>query len=271
MRLAMNRLPTARRAVILEHLVEGCSVRATARLERVSPVTVLKLVVDAGAAAADFHHEAVRGVPSAHIECDELWAPLYAKEKNVKAAKAAPPHAGSVWTWTALDTDSKVIVSWQCGKRDMETGRAFMEDLRFRVKGRPQITTDGWHGYPELIDEAFGAEVDYAMLVKRYDSRERYVGADRFAVAGQPDMARCSTSLVERQNLTMRTHLRRYTREASGHSKRWEHHLHSLAFWFAFYNWVRPHQTLRGRSPAQAAGLATRRYTMPELLQAIKL
>ena len=245
--------------------------RATARLERVSPVTVLKLLADAGNAAADWHHEAVRGVPSANIQCDELWAPLYAKEKRVKGAKAAPPHAGSVWTWTALDTDSKLIVSWQCGRRDVDTGQAFMDDLRFRVKGRPQITSDGWHRYPEIIEEAFGADVDYAMLVKRYDGRGWYVGADRFAVVGNPDMARCSTSLVERQNLTMRTHLRRYTRSASGHSKRWGYHLHALAFWFAFYNWVRPHQTLRGRSPAQAAGLATRRYTMAELYKLLKL
>ncbi|MCY4581916.1 MAG: integrase core domain-containing protein [Chloroflexi bacterium] len=267
----MNRLSTARRALILEHLVEGCSVRATARLERVSPVTVLKLLADAGEAAADFHHEAVRGVPSAYIECDELWAPLYAKAKNVDAAKAAPPHAGSVWTWTALDTVSKLIVSWQCGGRDMVTGQAFMDDLRLRVKGRPQITTDGWQKYPEIIEEAFGAEVDYAMLLKQYDSRERYVGAQRFAVAGNPDMARCSTSLVERHNLTMRTQLRRYTREASGHSKKWEKHLQALAFWFTYYNWVRPHQTLRGSTPAHAAGLAPRRYKMGELMRVLKL
>ena len=234
-------------------------------------MTVLKLLADAGEAAADWHHEAVRGVPSANIECDELWAPLYAKEKHVKDAKAAPPHAGSVWTWTAIDTDSKLILTWQCGGRDMATGQAFMDDLRFRVKGRPQITSDGWKNYPQIIEAAFGAEVDYAMLVKQYDSRERYVGAERFAVAGNPDMARCSTSLVERHNLTMRTQLRRYTRRASGHSKKWAKHLQALAFWFAFYNWVRPHQTLRGRSPAHAAGLATRRYSMAELCKLLKL
>lgn len=234
---------------------------------RVSPVTVLKLIRDAGNAAADFHHEAVRGVPSANIQCDELWAYLYAKDKRVKDAQAAPPHAGSIWTWTALDTDSHLIVTWLCGRRDMVTGLPFMEDLRFRVKGRPQITTDGGLSYPDLVDAAFGADVDYSMLVKRYDNRGQYVGADRFAVSGNPDMARCSTSLVERHNLAMRSHLRRYTRRTNAHSKRWELHIASLAFWFAYYNWVRPHETLRGSSPAQAAGLATRRYTMAELFR----
>lgn len=267
----MNRLPLEKRQAILEHLVEGCGVRATARLQRVSPVTVLKLLREAGDAAADWHHEVVKGIPARNIECDELWAILYGREKRIKDAEAAPEQAGAVWTWTALDTDSKFMLSWQCGKRDLETGRAFMEDLRYRVSGRPQIVTDGFRGYPELIEKAFGAEVDYAMMEKQYDSRQRYIGAERFALAGNPDMARCSTSLVERHNLSMRQHLRRYARATNGQSKSWAHHLAALAWWFTFYNWVRPHQSLRGRTPAQVVGLATRPYTMREMRWLLKL
>ena len=256
----MNKLPAAKRAAILELLVEGSSMRSASRVVGVSINTVTKLLEDVGEACAEFHHERVCGVRSRHIECDEIWSFCYAKQKTVKRQKdELPAEAGDVWTWTALDTDSKLIITWQVGQRDLYTGMTFTSDLRFRVEGKPQITTDGISIYIDAIETAFGSDVDYAMLVKQYDARQRYVGCERTTVVGQPDMARVSTSLVERQNLTIRMSLRRFTRKTNAFSKKVANTCNALAIYFVWYNWCRVHRSIR-QTPAMAAGLTDEVY-----------
>ena len=266
----MNRLPLAKRATILQLLVEGSSMRSTSRITGVSINTVAKLLVDAGRACAAFHEEHVVEVPARLVQCDEIWSFCYAKRRNVGNAVAAPDGAGDVWTWTALDPDSKLIVSWLVGSRDADTGIEFMDDLRGRLANRVQLTTDGHRAYLEAVEGAFGGDVDYAQLVKIYGKAEeeaerRYsppvcIGTRKAVVVGSPDLAEASTSLVERHNLTMRMSMRRFTRLTNAFSKKLENHCHALALYFVWYNWVRPHKSL-GMTPAMAAGLAMQPYT----------
>lgn len=275
----MNRLPDAKRIQILHMLVEGASMRSISRVVGVSINTVTKLLVDAGEACRAYHDENVRGLTCQRVQCDEIWSFCYAKEKNVPAERKGEPGYGNVWTWTALCSDSKLMVSWVCGGHDAGYALALMDDLRSRLENRVQLTTDGHTAYLQAVEGAFGGDVDYAMLVKLYgeepirEPERRYspavcVGARKTMVEGNPDPKHVSTSHVERQNLTMRMSMRRFTRLTNGFSKKLANHEHSLSLYFAYYNFVRIHKSLKV-TPAMAAGVTTRLWEMADLLAVV--
>jgi IS1 family transposase len=274
----MNRLPTKTRVQILSMLCEGSSMRSISRVADVSINTVSKLLVDAGLACAAFHNERVRGVVAKRIQCDEIWAFTHCKQKHVATAKAPPPGAGDTWTWTGICADSKLIVSWLVGGRDSGYAIEFMDDLRSRLANRVQLTTDGHKSYLEAVEGAFGADIDYAQLVKLYGAapdsmKGRYspaecIGIRKDRIEGNPDPKHVSTSYVERQNLTMRMSMRRFTRLTNAHSKKIKNHCHALAVYFTWYNWARINSALR-MSPAMAAGLTERPLDWPDLIQII--
>ena len=273
----MNKLPLVKRVQILSMLVEGSSMRSISRVVDVSINTVSALLVDAGKACAAHHDATVRGVRSKRIQADEIWSFCYAKAKNVPTAKAAPDDAGDVWTWTALDADSKLIVSYLVGGRDADYANEFMQDVAGRLVNRVQLTTDGHKAYLDAVEGAFGAAIDYAMLIKHYGAPVgalgRYspgecTGIDLCRVEGRPVLNHVSTSYAERQNLTMRMSMRRFTRLTNAFSKKAENHTHALALYFTFYNFVRQHKTLRC-SPAMAAGLSTTLWSMADVVALI--
>ncbi len=276
----MNRLPTVKRIQILSMLCEGASMRSVSRVVDVSINSVTALLEDAGRACVAYHDEYVRGVKARRIQCDEVWAYCYAKQKNVPTAKAAPQDAaGDVWTWTALDADSKLIVSYLSGGRDAEYAKALMDDLKGRLANRVQLTSDGHKAYLEAVEGAFGADIDYAMLVKLYgeapeSAKGRYspaecIGARKQVIEGKPDPKHVSTSYAERQNLTMRMCMRRFTRLTNGFSKKLENHNHAQAIYFLFYNFVRIHKTLKV-TPAMAAGLTDRLWSMEDIITLVE-
>ncbi len=270
----MNKLPLAKRVLILNMLVEGSSMRSISRVADVSINTVTKMLVDAGEACAKFHDENVRGVTASRVQCDEIWSFVYSKEKNVETAKAAPQGSGDVWTWTALDADSKLIVSYFVGDRSGQSALVLMDDLRPRLENRVQLTTDGHKAYLEAVEGAFGGDVDYAQLVKLYGEapetfKSRYspaecTGIKKTKIEGSPDMKHVSTSYVERQNLNMRMGMRRFTRLTNAFSKKFENHVHTLALYFVFYNFVRIHKTVK-MSPAMAAGITDTLWSMEDV------
>lgn len=276
-KMGMNKLALAKRAQILAMLCEGSSMRSISRVADVSINTVSKLLVEAGEACLAIHEETVRNVKASRIQCDEIWSFCHAKQKNVASAKAAPEGAGDVWTWTAIDADTKLIVSYFVGDRSGESAIELMDDLRDRLSNRVQITTDGHRAYVEAVEGAFGGDVDYAQVVKLYGptitapgrySPAECTGIKKIRREGNPDIAHVSTSFVERQNLTMRMSMRRFTRLTNGFSKKLENHVHALALYFAFYNFVRIHKTLR-ISPAMAAGITDRLWSLDDIVAKI--
>ena len=273
----MNKLPSAKRIQILSMLCEGSSMRSISRVVDVSINTVSGLLVDAGKACARHHDETVRNVRSKRIQADEIWSFCYAKQKNVATAKAAPEEAGDVWTWTALDADTKLIVSYLIGGRDAGYAHEFMQDVAGRLANRVQLTTDGHRAYLDAVEGSFGADIDYAMLIKHYGepvgALGRYspgecTGVDLRRVEGRPDLAQVSTSYAERQNLTMRMSMRRFTRLTNAFSKKAENHAHMVALYTTWYNFVRQHKTLRC-SPAMAAGLSKTLWSMTDVVALI--
>jgi IS1 family transposase len=275
--MGMNKLPLAKRVQILAMLCEGSSMRSVSRVADVSINTVSKLLIEAGEACVAIHDEMVRGVRSKHIQFDEIWSFCYAKEKQAKKLEERPDGAGDVWTWTAIDADSKLILSYFVGDRSGRSAEAFLTDLRLRVKGIPQITTDQHGSYMAAMDNIFGRRVDFAQLVKVYRSTPggagRYspgecVGAHKMPLTGNPDMDHVSTSHVERQNLTMRMSMRRFTRLTNAFSKKIDNHVAALALYFVFYNFCRIHKSLRV-SPARAAGVSDRLWTLENVVAKI--
>jgi IS1 family transposase len=270
----MNKLPLAKRVQILAMLCEGSSMRTISRVVDVSINTVSKLLVDAGVACAAFHDANVKNVNDKRVQCNEIWSFTYAKAKNVPTAKAAPDGAGDTWTWTALGAQSKMIVSWHVGGRDAYAANLLMRDVAERLVSRVQLTTDGHKAYLDAVERAFGDSIDYAMLVKHYGpapegpqrcySPAECVGATKEAIVGNPDQRHISTSYVERQNLTMRMQMRRFTRLTDAFSKKFENHAHMVALYAVWYNFVRTHKAHK-LSPAMAAGVAHKLWSMEDL------
>jgi IS1 family transposase len=256
-------------------LCEGASMRSASRVADVSINTVAKLLADAGRACAEFHDRTVRGVKAKRVQCDEIWSFAHCKQKNAATAKAAPEDAGDVWTWTAIDADSKLIIGWLVGDRDADAANAFVRDVAGRLANRVQLTTDAHKPYLDAVEDAFGADIDYSVLVKLYgtapeSAKGRFspaecTGIRKTRVEGRPDPAHVSTSYVERHNLTMRMHMRRFTRLTNAFSKKVEAHAHMVALYTVWYNFVRIHKTLRV-SPAMAAGVSTRLWDMEDIV-----
>jgi len=277
----MRKLDTKTRALIIRLLVEGNSIRATARISGASKNTVTKLLEDAGKACAEYHDAHVKNVDAKHVQADEIWAFCYAKAKNVDTAKSAPSDAGDIWTWTALDRDSKLMISYTVGDRSQATAREFMFDLASRLAGRIQLTTDGQGGYLKAVTDAFAGEVDYAMLIKQYGdptgqkgherkySPAECTGTKKEVIFGDPVKKDIGTSHVERQNLTMRMGMRRFTRLTNAFSKKAENHAYAVALHFMHYNFVRTHKTLR-MTPAMAAGLVESPWEVEDIVALVE-
>ncbi len=271
----MNVLNAERRTQVISALVEGNSIRSVARMSGVSTNTVMSLLVAVGAACAEYQDNALRNLPCKRIQADEVWSFCYAKDKNLPDDKKGTFGYGSVWTWTALDADTKLICSWMVGNRDAVAARMFIQDLAGRLRHRIQLTTDGHNAYLRAVDEAFGSDIDYAMLVKIYgetvEAEKRYspaqcLGCKREEISGRPDPKHISTSYVERQNLTMRMHMRRFTRLTNAFSKKLANRIAAISLHFMYYNFVRIHQTLRV-TPAMSAGVATRVWEIADIVK----
>ena len=277
--MGMNKLPLEKRVQILSMLVEGSSMRSISRVASVSINTVTKLLEDAGEACEAFHHAKVRDLKARRVQCDEIWSFVGSKAKNTPDEKKRSGEAGDVWTWTALDSDSKLSVSWLVGGRDAEYASEFMQDVADRLASRVQLTTDGHGAYLGAVEDAFGIDVDFAQLVKLYgEGAERgperkyspsiCKGARKHKVTGNPAREHVSTSHVERQNLTMRMSMRCFTRLTNGFSKKVANHCHALALYFVFYNFVRIHKSLK-ITPAMAAGVTDKLMDMSDIVALI--
>ena len=272
----MNQLTRGKQIDVVKALVEGNSVRATVRMTGVAKNTIQKLLLEIGEACYQYHDTHVRNLKSKRIQCDEIWNFVYAKDKNLPAGLRNRDDHGSIWTWTAIDSDSKLAVSWLCGKRDAEDGEFFMRDVADRLANRVQLTTDGHTAYLVAVDAAFNGDVDYAMLVKRYGKapegpETRYspaicTGAKKTPITGNPDNDHISTSYVERQNLTMRMSMRRFTRLTNAFSKKLINLQAAVALHYMYYNFVRVHQSLQKQTPAMVAGLTDHKWSVGGLI-----
>jgi IS1 family transposase len=275
----MNKLSTEKRVQILQMLCEGSSMRSISRIADVSINTVTKLLVDAGKICSDYQDKAFRNLTCKRIQCDEIWSFCYSKEKNVPEDKKDEFGYGDVYTWTAICDESKLVPSWYVGRRDYAAAKFFIKDLAGRLAHRVQLTTDGLRSYLWAVEDAFGKDIDYAQLIKLYgsegdeSSKGKYspaqcTGAIKERIQGNPDMKHVSTSYVERQNLTMRMSMRRFTRLTNAFSKKVENHCHALALYFMYYNFVRIHKTLRV-TPAMAAGVTDKLWSMEDVVNLI--
>jgi len=274
----MNKLPRDQRVQIIALLVEGMSLRAVTRTTGMSINTVTKLLIDAGKACSEYQDRVFHNLTCKRLQVDEIWAFCYAKQANVKTAKSAPEGAGDIWTWTAIDADTKLIPSWYVGHRDTYAAQAFIADLAGRLANRVQLTSDGHKPYLEAVEQSFGADIDYAMLIKHYGEPTgalgRYspgecTGVDLRRVEGRPDLAHVSTSYAERANLTMRMGMRRFTRLTNAFSKKAENHAHMVSLHMMYYNFVRIHQTLRC-TPAMAAGVSMTLWELADLVKVLE-
>lgn len=274
----MNKLSREARAEILGMMVEGVALRAISRMTGASKNTIVKLLADAGEAFSDHQDRTLRNLSCKRVQVDEIWSFVHCKQANVAGAKAAPKGAGDIWTWTAIDADTKLVPSWYVGARDANAAQHFIGDLALRLANRVQLTSDGHKPYLEAVEESFGADIDFAMLVKIYGEASvpagRYspgvcVGATHKRVEGRPDPAHVSTSYAERQNLSMRMGTRRFTRLTNAFSKKAENHAHSVAIYFMHYNFVRIHQTLRC-TPAMAAGVSASLWELTDMVKVIE-
>jgi IS1 family transposase len=272
---SMNKLSTEARVQIVRCLVDGVGINATCRITGVAKNTVLKLLAELGAACDEFQDKTIRNVKCKRVQCDEIWSFCYAKQKNIPVGKEGLRGFGDVWTWTALDADSKLLITWLVGDRTANDALGFMRDTASRLANRVQLTTDGHRPYLEAVEDAFGGDIDYAMLVKHYGAapegaQVRYSPAEVIScsakpISGDPDPKHISTSFTERHNLTMRMSMRRFTRLTNGFSKKIENHEHSIALNFMNYNFARIHKTLRV-TPAMEAGLADHVWEMEEIV-----
>jgi IS1 family transposase len=269
----MNKLSTAKRVAVVKALVEGCSIRSTVRMTGVAKNTVSKLILELGAACTRYQSETLVNLPCRRLQCDEIWSYVGGKDKNLSQEKKAAG-LGSVWTWTALDADTKLIASWLVGSRDAGSAYEFIQDVASRLRGRVQLTTDGHRPYLEAVEAAFGMDIDFAVLVKLYGaeagSETRYspavcIGCKTSTVTGDPDPKHISTSYVERHNLTMRMSMRRFTRLTNAFSKKVENHAAAIALYFMWYNFGRIHQTLRV-TPAMEAGVTDHVWSVEEIV-----
>ena len=270
----MNTLKPDKQRQVVAALVEGNSIRATCRMTGVAKGTILKLLVDLGKACAEYQDKVLRNLTCKKIQVDEIWAFVYAKEKNVPKAKKGQFGVGDVWTFTAIDADSKLVPTWHIGKRNIEDATIFMKDLAGRLKNKVQLTTDGHKMYLEAVEEAFGCEIDFSQLIKIYgtppEAEKRYspaecIGTERHKINGNPDDDSISTSYVERQNLTMRMGMRRFTRLTNGFSKKALNLFCAESLYFMHYNFVRIHKTLR-MTPAMKAGVTDRLWEIEDIL-----
>lgn len=274
----MNRLSRQQQASIVAALCEGNSIRATSRLTGVAINTVIKLLCDLGQAVWEYQDTIMHDLPCRRLQCDEIWSFCYAKQKNVAPERQGVLGYGDVWTWTAIDAETKLVPCWLVGKRDAEYAGIFIRDLARRLAHHVQLTTDGHRPYLQAVEDTFGADIDYAQLIKLYgqpdDSERRYspavcIGTEIRPITGHPDPKHVSTSYVERQNLTMRMSMRRFTRLTNAFSKKIENHEYAIALHFAHYNLVRPHTALSKpypKTPAMAAGVTDHVWTVAELL-----
>jgi IS1 family transposase len=276
--VSMNRLDSETRAQVIRCLVDGASIRATVRITGVAKNTVTKLLIQAGAICSEYQDRVLRNLSCRRIQCDEIWSFVGAKDKNVPAEKKALFGIGNVWTWTAIDADTKLVPCWMVGPRDGRAATEFVQDLASRLKHRVQLTTDGHKPYLDAVEDAFGCDIDYAMLIKLYgedaSEEKRYspaqcIGTRVVPIIGEPDPKHISTSYVERANLTMRMSMRTFTRLTNGFSKKLENHMAALALYFMYYNFVRIHQTLRV-TPAMAAGVTSKLWSVYDVVNLIE-
>jgi IS1 family transposase len=271
----MNRLTSEARARVIGCLIEGCSIRATVRMIGVAKKTAMRLLVEVGEVCAEYQDEVFRNLRCKRLQLDEIWTWIYCKEKHrTEEIARAHPDAGDIWLWVAIDADTKLVPSWAVGGRDLETAVSFVSDLASRLANRVQITTDGHRPYLEAVEAAFGDSIDYAVLQKLYgkpqEDEKRYspaqcIGIESRVVSGNPDWAAVSTSFIERQNWTLRTNLRRYTRLSNGFSRKLRNHAAAVALTYFAYNFIKIHRTLR-MSPAMAAGVTDRLWDVADLV-----
>lgn len=275
----MNKLTTQKRTQVVAALVEGSSVNSVVRMTGVSKPTILKLLADLGTACAKYQDEKLRNLPCKRVQADEIWSFCFAKDKNLSDEMKGKFGFGSVWTWTAICADTKLMISWLVGERSVPYAEKFISDVASRLATRVQLTTDGHKAYLQAVEKAFGSEIDYAMLEKIYAAppqegvATRYspaqcCGAKKNKITGNPDQAHVSTSYAERMNLQIRMGMRRFTRLTNAHSKKVENHRHALALYFMYYNFSRIHSTLRV-TPAMQAGVADHVWSLEEIVQLV--